>query len=203
MSWLSELFRDEHERVLRALEYIIDRCDNSLANIAYNDERREVWFRLAFAAFRCLAVYRDEVLLKGFLGEVLPISKPVISIAKQGVFEGKTIEDLIREGVIKVEYRYPRTFKELIEKGYVEVNEENLEESLELAKQGYAKLVLVPKSFEVNPLFFKRGYRRGDTDVEKVKRNIKLIEELIRELPEAISKQLIKELDDVKKAWLS
>ncbi len=183
------------KKILKILSLIIDRCDNALANISKNDLRRQQFIDLAKLAFRFYLVIKSD----------LPINFDdfkVIHVKETGTFLVKDIKDLINRKIIE-EHEIPKPIKSLAEFGYTEIKLDDLKDISEFIKNGLCKLLLVPKNFELNPLFFKDFYE-SSTDENKIKYNIDEIKKYITTLEQIdprISKELKEKIDQIEKYW--
>ena len=183
------------DEVTRILGLIIDRCDNALANISNNDSRREHFVELAKLAYKLYLTVKSN----------LPVNLEefkIIHIEDSGTFIVKDLRDLVNRGIIK-EYEIPEPIRSLIKNGYAEIKLNDISNVSEFIRSGLCKLLLVPKAFDFNPIFFK-DYYEGSTNEEKVKYNIDIIKKYVDKLEKICPKvysELREKIDKIEKYW--
>ena len=166
--------------------FIVDRCDNMLANISFSDEKlRGYVYELSLEAFKLWLYSALQHLLKEsdvFCKYVLELEKGlrIESSSLDGI--KKKLEEIMRE-YLKVMLNDEGT--KLVSNAIID-NVKSFKELLPIIEQavsrGLIKIILVPNNdgFRI-PLFFKEYYSSA-TDYDKVRRTVIALERIIKQL---------------------
>lgn len=179
--------------------FIVERCDNMLANVSFGCEMRNMIYELAREAL-CLYVYFKLLQSISSLEEFTEL-KLVGNINIKASNEQELIEKLKASGMLRRVLREEAMKMIELFSHVVIKRKEELERLLDMLmmalNKGLVSLLILPR-FSDNILFFKEYYYQYKTDIDKIRMTLRALYEILnnKELLNYIDCEKVKDILD-------